>query len=224
MTEHDPHVRTELGAYALGALEPADRRAVERHLDDCQTCRNELTKLSVLPSLLDRLSVEEATADYDEVRRDLDALLRRSTAAESRRLRRQLAVWRTSAAVAAAAAVLAGVLAWAPWDTGPDRVVVAVVPLAQDASGIDGTVAAYAWEWGTTVEVRVEDLPAAASYALWAVSHDGERERAGTWGPTAHRGAFVRGASAIQRDRLARVEVTDADGAPLFAAIFDPEA
>lgn len=64
------------------------------------------------------------------------------------------------------------------------------------------------------------DLPPAPAYVLWAVSRTGERQRAGTWGPTDHRGAHVRGASAIPRDRLARVEVTDPQGAPLFAAEF----
>ena len=54
------HVRHELGAYLLGALEPGERRAVEVHVDTCPGCRDELAQLSGLPSLLDRISVEEA--------------------------------------------------------------------------------------------------------------------------------------------------------------------
>lgn len=98
---------------------------------------------------------------------------------------------------------------------------VEVVPIAQAAQTVEGTVAAYAWEWGTTVEIRVEGLLPADGYAVWAISDAGGRERAGTWGPTSHRGALVRGASAIQRDQLVEVEITDRDGAPLFAAGFD---
>ena len=216
----DPHVKTELGAYVLGGLEPAERRAVDAHVEHCTSCRDELGRLSALPPLLDRLSVEEATADYGTIREDLAETVLRSDAVERRRLRRQVRIWRGVSAAAAVLALVAGALLWEPWSQPPDRVTVQVVPVTETAEGVDGTIAAYAWEWGTTVELRVSDLPAATSYEIWAVSADGRRERAGTWGPTAHRGALVRGASAIQRHELARVEVTDGGGARLFAADF----
>lgn len=222
MTDHDPHVRTELGAYVLGALEPAERLEVEAHLEGCESCSAELARLSALPPLLDRLRPDEALADHGEITDGLTAVLDRSTALERRRLQRQVATWRVVAAAAVAAVLVVSGLAWAPWtsEPEPDVIEVRVVPASELAAAVEGTVAAYAWEWGTTVEVRVEDLPPADAYALWAVGVDGSRERAGTWGPTGHGGALVRGASAIQRDDLARVEVTDVDGAPLFAAEF----
>ena len=82
-----------------------------------------------------------------------------------------------------------------------------------------------AWEWGTTVELDLEDLPPADRYVVWTVAADGRREQAGTWGWTASGHAYVRGASAIQRGDLAQIEVAEADGAVL--ACFDvasPEA
>jgi anti-sigma-K factor RskA len=221
MSEHEPHLRTELGTYVLGVLEPAERRAVERHLDGCASCRDEVSKLSVLPSLLDRLDPEEASTDFDEVRRGLSLVLQRSTNLERRRLQRQVTIWRVTTVAASVVALLVGIVAWQPWREPPDRVVVEIVPLAQQASTVGGTVAAYAWEWGTTVEIRVEQLPPAPGYAVWAISEDGYRERAGTWGPTSDGAAYVRGASAIQRAQLARVEITDTAGAPLFGAVFD---
>jgi anti-sigma factor RsiW len=225
MTDHDPHVRTELGAYVLGALEPAERLEVEAHLEGCESCSAELARLSALPPLLDRLRPDEALADHDEISSDLAAVLERSTALERQRLQRQVVTWRAVAAAALAAVLVVSGLAWAPWESAsePDVVEVRVVPASELAAAVEGTVSAYAWEWGTTVEVRVADLPPADAYALWAVAVDGRRERAGTWGPTGHGGALVRGASAIQRDDLARVEVTDVDGAPLFAAEFGAE-
>ncbi len=66
----------------------------------------------------------------------------------------------------------------------------------------------------------MQDLPPAEAYLVWAVAEDGRRERAGTWGPTAHRGARVRAASAILRPQLATVEVTAPDGTVLFDADF----
>ncbi len=220
MTSREPHVRTELGAYVLGALEPADRHTVELHLTDCGTCRDELSRLSVLPGLLDRLTPDEALVDLEVVRRTLPDTLALATRTTEQRLRRQLRSWRAMAVTGAATAAAAIVFAWAPWQPPPDRVVVALVPIASAADATQGTVAAYAWEWGTTVEIRVESLPPAEAYAIWTVRSDGHRERAGTWGPTELGSAYVRGASAILRDELARVEVTDPSGVPLFAASF----
>jgi hypothetical protein len=49
------HVRLELGAYLLGAIEPAQRALVNRHLRTCLACRAELSDLASLPSLLRRV-------------------------------------------------------------------------------------------------------------------------------------------------------------------------
>jgi predicted anti-sigma-YlaC factor YlaD len=215
------HVREDLGAYVLGALEPAERHTVEAHLDACGSCRDELSRLSGLPGLLDRLSAEEAQLDVGDVRAAAARDLSRSVAGEYVRLRRAVTRWRLAAAAATFAALLVGLWSWSPWQPPPDRIVAAVVPVAEDAASTEGTVAAYAWEWGITVEIRVAELPARPQYVMWAVSRDGERQRAGTWGPTAHRGAVVRGASALPRDQLLRVEVTDELGQQLLGASFN---
>lgn len=219
----DDHVQHELGAYVLGGLEPDDRRAVEGHVATCQSCRDELAHLSAVPPLLDRITPEEATTDLAGVRARLTAIATGTAVASHARLRGQVRRWRALAAAAALVAVVAAALAWEPWAEPPDRIVVAVVPVADGATSVEGTVAAYAWEWGTTIELEVSDLPPASAYLVWAVGEDGRRERAGTWGPTSDGGATVRAASAILRPDLASVEVTAPDGTPLFAAQFaDP--
>jgi anti-sigma factor RsiW len=48
-----------LAAYLLNALEPEQRSAVHRHLQDCDSCYLEYTSLAVLPDLLDTLSLED---------------------------------------------------------------------------------------------------------------------------------------------------------------------
>lgn len=216
----DGHVHTELGAYVLGALEPAERRAVEDHVAHCDTCRNELASLSGLPPLLDRLTVEEATADLAGVSAELAARGRRAAADEHVRLRRHLQRWRLAAVAATLAAVVAVVGSWQPWEASPDRLVAQLVPVSDEARAVHGTIAAYAWEWGSTIEIRVDDLPPRPAYLVWAVAEDGHRERAGTWGPTEDGGATVRAASAILRPALARVQVTDTEGTALFEADF----
>lgn len=47
--------RTWVGSYLLGALLPAERRDVEKHLVGCRECRSELIVLAVLPGLLRRV-------------------------------------------------------------------------------------------------------------------------------------------------------------------------
>jgi anti-sigma factor RsiW len=218
MTEED-HVREELGAYVLGALGTGARRHVEAHVAACATCRDELAHLSALPPLLDRITADEATADLDGIRARLATTAHRAATDAHRRTRQQVRRWQAVAAAACLVALVAVGVAWAPWEEPPDRLVVQVVPIA-DTAAVDGTVAAYAWEWGTTLELEVADLPERPAYLIWAVAEDGRRERAGTWGPTRSRGATVRAASAILRPELATVEVTDPDGQVLFAADF----
>jgi hypothetical protein len=63
------HVRPDLGAYALGALEPAEAAAVEAHLAACPECAAELARLEGLPSLLaraDGLEIPPAPAALEE--------------------------------------------------------------------------------------------------------------------------------------------------------------
>jgi predicted lipoprotein with Yx(FWY)xxD motif len=53
-------VRPLLGVYLTGAITPADRPVVLRHLASCEWCREELTGLAGLPGLLRRPSVRDA--------------------------------------------------------------------------------------------------------------------------------------------------------------------
>lgn len=215
------HVREELGAYMLGALDPAERRVIEHHVEVCASCRDELARLSGMPGLLDRLSAEEAVSDVTEIPAVVGERLAEEVAATANRLERSLSRWRV-AAVAAASAALAAAVALivlvGPTDPPTDPVVVELVAIAPDAGEIDGTVTAYSWEWGTTVEIEVANLPERARYEIWVIDEHGNREPAGTWGPTEHRGARVRSASALPRDRLATVEVRDPAGELVLGA------
>lgn len=221
---HQQH-REALGAYVLGALDPAERQAVEAHLAGCATCRDEVARLSALPQLLGRLSPEEAEGDRLLPSPGLAPRIAAAAAEEAVRLQRQVRRWRRATAAASAAAVLALVLvATDPFDGGTDLappLVATVEGVAADATGTAGRASAYAWEWGTTVELELADLPARDRYVVITVADDGRREQAGTWGPTAARAARVRSASSIAREDLRRVEVTDPDGEVLFAFDFD---
>ena len=213
MNEHR-ELREALGAYVLGGLDPSERHAVEDHLQVCAECREEVADLAALPPLLGRLRPDEAAADLTGT--PVDVLDRVLAAVAAERRRQNVAMWAWRAATAAA--VLALVFVWRPWTASPadDAIQAEARPVVAAASATSGVVDAYAWEWGTTVQLDVTQLPDRGGYVLWAVSDDGMRQQAGAWGPTAAGGAKVRGASAIQRDDLERVEVTDESGEVLL--------
>jgi predicted lipoprotein with Yx(FWY)xxD motif len=53
-------VRSQLGVYLTGAIAPADRAVLVRHLATCEDCRAELAGLASLPALLRRPQVQAA--------------------------------------------------------------------------------------------------------------------------------------------------------------------
>lgn len=217
MNQHR-ELREALGAYILGGLEPSERHAVEAHLQTCAECREEVADLAALPPLLGRLRPEEATGGLTSSPVDaLDGVLA-AIAAERRRLKASMWGWRA----ATAAAALALLFVWRPWVQAPveDALQSRAEPVVAAAAATSGVADAYAWEWGTTVQLDLADLPTREGYVVWAVSDDGRRQQAGAWGPTSAGGAKVRGASAIQRDDLQRVEVTDVAGELLLVFAF----
>src|SRR6185437_1137124 len=56
-------IRPQLGVYLTGAIAPADRVAVVRHLTVCADCRAELAGLAGLPALLRRPPVQAAAQE-----------------------------------------------------------------------------------------------------------------------------------------------------------------
>jgi predicted lipoprotein with Yx(FWY)xxD motif len=56
-------IRPQLGVYLTGAIAPADRVAVVRHLTACAGCRAELAGLAGLPALLRRPPVQAAAQE-----------------------------------------------------------------------------------------------------------------------------------------------------------------
>ena len=56
-------IRPQLGVYLTGAIAPADRAVVVRHLTACDGCRAELAGLAGLPALLRRPPVQAAAQE-----------------------------------------------------------------------------------------------------------------------------------------------------------------
>jgi len=196
--------RLSLGAYVLGALDPAERARFEAHLDVCALCREELTGLAGLPGLLSRVTAEDVLAEDAPPPPALAERLIERLRAARRARRRRFAAFAASAATVAAV-TLTLVLATgggAGPGTRPD-----VLRASNLRTGVTATMALRPAEWGTAVRVRLTGVKAGTRCRLVAVSRTGSREVAGTWRATYEGSADVRTATAIPRAELASLNV-----------------
>jgi anti-sigma-K factor RskA len=179
-------MRQLLGVYVVGAIDPAERAMVDEHLAQCQSCRDELAGLAGLPAMLSRVPAEdverlsapvlqlpEAVQPPDEL---LNSLLRKVS------VKRRSRMWRSVAAVAAAAVIAAGGAT-------------AVSELTQPAAG--GSVAAQqgwakaghvsavvdysAVPWGTAMRVQVSGIKPGTVCQFWVIGKNGTSVYAGSW-------------------------------------------
>jgi hypothetical protein len=153
------HVRTELGGYVLGALEPAEADAVREHLGRCSECAREHASLADLPALLtlaEPIETAEPLAPAVE-ERVLDAVARERAPREPRRRRPLLRRRRfLIPAFAAAAAVAVAVVIALGGEHEPYQV--ALKPVAGSTAG--GRTQLVSTAGGTRLQMWVRGLPA----------------------------------------------------------------
>jgi anti-sigma factor RsiW len=206
MSAHD---QSQLGAYALGALDAAEAQAVRNHLAGCADCRDEVAALEEMKQFLGEVPPE---AFLDGPPPDGDLLLQR-TLREVRAVERveraparpARSRWLTAAAVVVIAA--AGVGAGVVVGTGLDEsdAPPAAVAGTRERTVTDATTGATmatkveprnGWSWvdvkisglrmGYPCEVRVTDK-AGKTYVAgsWLISDKAAREGAGFSGGVA---------------------------------------
>ena len=214
---------TDVGAYALGLLEPEDRRAFEDHLAGCPACSAELAELSGMKDLLTGIEpVDSAAGEPSEA--EIVDLVHRRALAQRRRSR-----WRWTLAAAASVALLGGGvaagLAAAPHHTQqvPLTHVVGAVHSATGPTGVRGEVGLVAKAWGTQVTFDLSKVRGPLECQLIAVSRTGERRVVTNWivpragygvpGHPAH--LFIQGGTAIPLKNLSRLVVTVVNHGPL---------
>jgi anti-sigma factor RsiW len=191
-----------LGAYVLGALEPAERRQVREHLADCPACAAEVAELEGLPALLDRVRPEDLQAAPVAPSPDLFDRVLAAAAAEDRRVRHRWLL--VAAAVLVLLAGGVGTAVWAGW--GSD-------PVHTAASGpVHMSVRALGDTAGTTLDVRVAGLPPRENCRLLVVDDGGTRHAAGEWLATYEGEASFRGWTDVTRSDLAAVVLLGTDG------------
>lgn len=233
-------------AYVLGALAPVERLAFERHLTACVECTRSVGGLAGLPSLLARVPREvlEPALTPDPVSAPgpvpetlLPALIREARRGERRR-RRLLGLAAAAAivAIATASAVAVGGLGRdgaepravpsSPVSTAPAQ---PMTPLGADGDAASVALTSVAWgtrldlecRWAADGEPGYGHEDGAGSYALVIRSTDGEAQQVATWRALPGRTMRVTGATSLDRDEIAAVEVRAADGRRAFELATD---
>ncbi|WP_395108953.1 anti-sigma factor family protein [Actinomadura sp. SCN-SB] len=240
---HCAELRTSLGVYVLGAIDPAERSRLEAHLESCPSCRDELAGLAGMPALLGRVNEAQLAQVAGPPPELLDSLLAR--AAERRRgPRARLAalvrpsggggrLWWAPAALAACALLVIGgllggfVTAWRDGGTPPAARSVPTAPAAtaggerlsatDASSGVRGILVLYRKKWGTKVELHLAGVPRGGDCRWYAVSRDGERDMLGSWHVAYDKGFGVYESSTMfQRDQLVSIRIVTLDGQPIL--------
>lgn len=189
----------DLGAYVLGALPPAERSAVERHVADCPHCTQELVLLAPLPGLLRHTpfaELPESDGPLPHPPADAhtgtgagagrDAEGRKETAgAVRRRNRRRRALLAAGAALSAAGVVVA-VLSGTGASGGHTDAVGArpgaiTLSRTDPATHVSASMDLTAESWGTSVRLRLAHLPPGVVCRLVVHSREGRSETSGTW-------------------------------------------
>ena len=110
MSEHEGSQR-DLGSYLLGALDPAERTAVQVHLSTCGACREELASYAGVPGLLGRLTRDEVLGEALFPPASLLPSVLAAVEAERGSRQSRLRRWQVAAGMAALAAAAGLVLA-----------------------------------------------------------------------------------------------------------------
>jgi hypothetical protein len=182
--------RELLGVYVVGAIEPAERAALDAHLSGCYECREELANLAVLPALLHRVPAEEVermmaagpeTTGQDEPSRQvLDSLLAKVGA--KRRSRRVRALFTTAAAIIIAAGGAAAVTQAVSPSGSQAGTHQAFEVAALHEHGVDVTVHYGKLGWdSTTMWVRAAGVPNGTQCQFFVVTTSGQRIWVGGW-------------------------------------------
>lgn len=206
--------RLGLGAYVVGALDPAERAGLESHLDECPACRDELAGLAGLPGLLSHLSADEVEAGNPS---PPDGLLDRLLAEVGRERTRDLRRRRVLAAAAAVVVLAAGgTAAGLTMSSSPPAqhpvAATATVSASDPRTHVAASAELWRKSWGTQVSLQLSGVPAGEHCSLVAVARDGHREVAGSWQASYQGTAQLTGAVSIAPADLARLEIVTFSG------------
>jgi hypothetical protein len=220
------HDRAQLGAYAIGALDPVEARMVHEHLGGCLDCQREVNELMMIRRALDQVPPE---AFLDGPPDNGELLLRRTlrrvaTEAGPPAPRRRMTGMYVAAAAAVAVALGGGILLGresAPVQMAGPTFTVETTPsnaiIAEGENTRTGATMNVAlepkkgWVW---VNATATGLPAGKPCALYVISNQGDKVLAGTWmvSPEGAKKSRVTGMALVAPDDVKSVVIETISG------------
>jgi hypothetical protein len=210
-----------LGVLVLGAIDPGERYAAEAHVASCSRCAATFAGLAVLPGLLHRIDVEDATrllspVPPDFTRRVLAAHAEQVRAGHERR-RRTVVLASVAAAVALFLAVAVPVaLQRAPAGTSvatsPAQGATTVVIGTDAVTAVSARVTLSPRATGTSLALDLAGVEPGQSCQLVAVDVTGRREVAATWVASYEGSATVNGSAAMSLSAITTLQVVTTSG------------
>lgn len=219
MTPECVEIRQSLGVYIVGAIDPAERSLVDRHLAICSACRDELSGLAGLPALLGRVSLAEVERGLDgaeQVATPPERLLRSMLAevTRQRRARRRKVVLALAASFVLLAGAGAGLQTLVSALTSRPGSVTAspqwqTVSAQDAATGVSATVKFRARQWGTVMDVWVAGIGHGSRCQLWVTDSSGRNVPAGSWQvPYEGDGVWYPGSTSVAAASISSFEIT----------------
>jgi hypothetical protein len=217
MTDHvsDDNLAEWDAAYVLGALSLADRRTYEDYLSANPDRVTELNEIAYIPAILGALSRDEAVALTDlagpaHAAPDNIASLAHAAAKRERRSRRT--IFAVSVAVAAALAVVGGVVGATVFPRSTTVQTVAMAPMQPGArEGLTAQLAVTEKKWGTELNWACEYTKDwsrnVASYDIVVTTKDGTQTTVGSWKPAGDEATGLSAATSIATSDIRSIDI-----------------
>lgn len=224
--DHETFADWDAG-YVLGALTPADRRAYEAHLEECERCRDAVAELASMPGLLARARpVVDALDEQSLPAGPPPDMVHRVTRRRQRQrsIRTRIVLGVTGIAAAAALAIAIPLVIGAP---PAPAVSVALAPVEE--STMTATIGLTDVAWGTRISMEC-DYPGAEtwsgqdgpwSYSLVVIDETGQSSQVSTWNAVAGKTIQLDAGTALSLDEIESVEVRSGTGETILAAAVD---
>jgi putative zinc finger protein len=216
---HSEHHELQLllGGYVLGGLCTADRHRLEDHLPNCPECSAELAQFAVVPGLLRLTAVSGLQPEQPAPPAESLPRLLAAAKAKRRRRRRRGLLFAAAATVIVLAGVAFGV--WSLNRPAPPPPSTALVTVEAPELALSGQVTLEPKAWGTQIRLTMYyGNGRSGPLSVVAVAADGHEEQAGSWTLPPVGRCYVVGATSVQRDQLARLDIRTADGRTVLRA------